>query len=464
MPPNLLAPTVVEGVNQLLMKNILTVLGLFALTAVLAQDMPLQPGKTYKDVTISADHEEKYALALDKNVLYKIVVLQQGVDVVVQMKDKSGKILTEIDSPNGTQGEEAFEFKPELKETYTLCIKRLDDPDSPLTGKVSVTLHKVSKAELARREQIRKELEPENKKTVLTLDIDHFWEAYDNLKICKTHSDSVASFQELYLDRATDGLLDFIKARNLTAEKYVRQVAGFPKFYNSVRQNTYEVKKAAPIIEEVFAHFREIYPAFKPVKVCFAIGVLATGGTVSERFVLIGTEISTSTKDCDLSEFNNNAFSKVLAGDPDIVQRIKNIVSHECVHIQQKNTYDPKAVKCDLLYAVMLEGFCDFVGEMIAGSHINTTVQAYGDLHEDELWKEFKIRLCDEKLSDWLYNYSSSKDRPADLGYYIGYKIAQEYYKNAADKTRALTDIIQMDNPFQFLEKSGYDQKIKKMQ
>lgn len=446
------------------MKNLLTILCVFALTAVLAQEKSLELEKVYKDITISADVEGNYALSLQRNALYRIVVLQQGVDVVVRLKDKTGRTLKEIDSPNGTQGQEAFEFTPELTGTYSLNVQRLDDPDSPLTGKVAIQCRKISKKEIARREQIRNELEPENKKTVLTLDIDHFWEAYDNLKNCKNFSDSVASFQELYLDRATDGLIDFIKARNLTAERYVRQVAGYPKFYNSVRQNTFEAKKAAPIIEEVFTRFRQIYPQFKPVKVCFAIGVLGTGGTVSDRFVLIGTEISTSTKDCDLTEFNNNAFSKVLTGERDIVQRIKNMVSHECVHTQQKKTYDPKAVKCDLLYAVMLEGFCDFVGELIAGSHINTTVQEYGDLHEDELWREFKIRLCDEKLGNWLYNYSTSKDRPADLGYYIGYKIAQEYYKNAADKTQAVTDIIQMDNPFQFLEKSGYDQKTKKHQ
>jgi hypothetical protein len=445
------------------MKNLLTLVCVFALTGVLAQEKFIESGETYGDITISEKTDVNYAVKLDKGEVYRFVVVQQGVDVVVYLKDKTEKVLVERDSPNGERGEEVIEFKAAIKGKYFLTIKRLDDANASKEGIVSVSFRKISKAELARREQIREELEPENKKTVLTLDIDHFWEAFDELKNCETHIDSVNTFQRLYLDRATDGLIDFIAARNLTAERFATTVGKFPKFYNSVRQNTYEAKKAAPVIEEVFQKFRELYPAFKPVKVCFAIGVLSSGGTVSSNFVLIGTEITASTKECDLSEFNNNALSSVLASEIEIVQRIKNMVSHECVHTQQKATYDANAVKCDLLYATIMEGSCDFIGELISGSHINATVQQFGDLHEGELWLEFKRQLCDDKLSSWLYNYSTStKERPPDLGYYLGYKIAQEYYRNAPDKSQAITDIIQMDNPLVFLEKSKYDQRAKK--
>jgi hypothetical protein len=446
------------------MKNLLTLLCVFALTAVLAQEKLIEPGKTYEDISVSQKTDVNYTLRLDKDEVYRIVVVQQGVDVIVHLKDETEKLLVKRDSPNGEHGEEIIEYKAEIQGKHILSIKRLDDPNASQEGTVSFSYRHISKAELARREQIRKELEPENKKTVLTLDIDHFWEAYDNLKNCQSHDDSVNSFQRLYLDRATDGLIDFIASRNLTAERFAKTVGRFPKFYNSVRLNTYEAKRSAMIIEEVFRKFRKIYPAFKPVKVCFAIGALSSGGTVSSDFVLIGTEITASTKDCDLSEFNNNALLTALASEIHIVQRIKNVVSHECVHTQQKASYNTNAVKCDLLYATIMEGSCDFIGELISGSHINISVQQFGDLHEEELWLEFKRQLCDDNLSNWLYNYSTSTaERPADLGYYLGYKIAQEYYRNAPDKSQAIIDIIQMDNPLLFLEKSKYDQKSKKL-
>ena len=67
------------------------------------------------------------------------------------------------------------------------------------------------------RKQIKKELEPENAKNATTIDIDHFWNAFDSLKNCRNFSDSVGYFQKLYLDKATNGMLDFMQARDLTA-------------------------------------------------------------------------------------------------------------------------------------------------------------------------------------------------------------------------------------------------------
>lgn len=63
-------------------------------------------------------------------------------------------------------------------------------------------------------------------------------------------------------------------------------------------------------------------------------------------------------------------------------------------------------------------------------------IKEYGDLHEKALWQEFKNSLCKNNGADWLYNGGTVKDKPADLGYYIGYKIAQAYYENAKDKNK----------------------------
>ncbi len=50
---------------------------------------------------------------------------------------------------------------------------------------------------------------------------------------------------------------------------------------------------------------------------------------------------------------------------------------------------------------------------------------------------------------------------PGDLGYYFGYRIAQAYYNRATDKKQAVVDIIEMDDPLLFLQKSGYDPRPK---
>lgn len=419
--------------------------------------------KNYLNIKIDKSADLNYKITLKKGILYKISVLQQEVDVMLILKDSNNQKILDKDSPNGKNGLETFEYLAPQTSDYYLVVNRLNHPGNPEEGKVSVNVQTVSKAEIQRRADIQKELGPENNETVQTLDIDHFWEAFDNLKYAQKHSDSVATIQRIYLDRATDGLLDFIKARSFTAEKFVKQIAARPKFYASVRKNTYEVKKAAPLINELFIKFKDIYPNFKPFKVCFAIGLVNTGGTVSDNFVLIGTEVSTSTKGVDLSEFKGSAFSKVLESEGDIVQKIKNIVAHECVHTQQKTPLDQNGVGCQLLGDVLKEGFCDFIGELIAGGQINKVAQTYGDQHEKELWKKLKDEMCTDNYKSWLYNYGTTpKDVPADLGYYMGYQIAKEYYNHAADKKQAVTDIIEMNNPLRFLELSKYDQKIKK--
>ena len=45
---------------------------------------------------------------------------------------------------------------------------------------------------------------------------------------------------------------------------------------------------------------------------------------------------------------------------------------------------------------------------------------------------------------------------PGDLGYFIGYRIAEAYYAKQADKVAALRDIIEIRNADDFLTRSGY--------
>jgi hypothetical protein len=416
--------------------------------------------KLYEKQTVSKANDLIFTTTLEKGDLYGISVKQNGIDVVVEVVDQNKQKLADKDSPNGSWGYEKMEFAPTTTATYFIQVKRLDEAGNPDTGEVTLKIKHFTKSDLIEREKIKKELAPENLKTVQTADIDHFWQAWDNLKNCKTYQDSLQSFEKIYTDRATDGFKDFMKVRDYTPEDYVEMARKLPKFYNSVRQNTLVTKKAEPLIEEVFQKFKALYPNFKPFKVCFAIGAMRSGGTVSDDFVLIGAEITTSTNKMDLSEIPFEALKKNLAGEEDIVQKIKNMVAHECVHTQQKTPLDTNSVNCNLLYQCMQEGFCDFIGELVTGSQINKWLLDYSNAHEKELWQTFKSQLCTQKTGDWLYNMSSVKDKPSDLGYYIGYKIAQSYYNNAVDKKQAVIDIIEMKNPLQFLEKSGYDKKF----
>jgi hypothetical protein len=438
-----------------------TLLALLVLTCSFTFAQTTRFNHPYENISIAKAANLVLKLKLEKGATYQFLVLQQGIDVMLVLSDETKKTILEKDSPNGSHGLEIAEFSPPESKEYSLTIKQFEEEGNADKGLISYYIKKFTKAELALKEKTKQELAIENNKNVLTADIDHFWEAVDNLKNCKTGWDSVLSFQNLYLDRATNGLIDFIRVRNFAAEEFVRTIAKYPRYYNSVRPYTYESKKAEPLIEEVFARLQSIYGNFKPFKVCFAIGVHRTGGTVSDRYVLLGTEMITTGKNVDYSELEVDWAPKDSTKEPDIPLRIKGMIAHECVHTQQKNKLDPKAVICNQLYSCLREGSANFIGELITGETNYSVVNEYGDKHENLLWDEFKSTLCSPNAQKWLYNGGTAKDRPADLGYYIGYKIAQAYYKNAADKTQAIQDIIDMDDPLTFLQKSGYDQQKK---
>src|ERR1700734_864030 len=98
----------------------------------------------------------------------------------------------------------------------------------------------------------------------------------------------------------------------------------------------------------------------------------------------------------------------------------------------------------------------DFVGEMISGGIVNRVQRAYGDAHRQALWEEFRKEMSGSDLSNWMYQGDKSRDRPADLGYYIGYRICDSFYRRATDKREAVRRILNMTDASEFLKESGY--------
>src|SRR5579871_200158 len=81
----------------------------------------------------------------------------------------------------------------------------------------------------------------------------------------------------------------------------------------------------------------------------------------------------------------------------------------------------------------------------------------FGDDHEQELWTEFSAAMHGTETNRWLYEGDKAQGRPADMGYYEGYKICQAYYNKATDKQAAVRTILEMKDPEGFLKESGYD-------
>lgn len=290
---------------------------------------------------------------------------------------------------------------------------------------------------------------------IYTSDIANFWIAYDKIQSTTDTIQRINFIQNLYIDKASTGLKGFIKARNFTASEWVKSFETYPKFWISIRPKTMSIIDNKEQIDKIFKKFRRLYSSFHQPEIYFTIGCFKGGGTVINGNLIIGSELAASDKTIDASELSQSNQDRMKMNTGVIFLTI-----HESVHTQQKL----KNENYSLLGNSLKEGSADFIAELL----INKTVEApyieYGNKNEKNLWQKFKTEMYQENLDDWLYNIRFIKDKPADLGYFIGYTICKTYYNNSKNKKQAIKEIIELDynnikKCEEFLKKSKYPEK-----
>lgn len=288
----------------------------------------------------------------------------------------------------------------------------------------------------------------QNKYVIETSDIDNFWNAYDKLENALNNQDSINIMQTEYIDKSSEYFKEFIRVRNFKAEEYIKLFKKYPKFWISIRKETENVTNRKSEIIKILDKYEQEIPNFKRPNVCFGIGCLRTGGTVSNNLILIGTEIAASTQDTEKSELSP-WLKSVIGTNGDIVV----MVSHETIHTQQKGGY-----LRDLVEHSISEGVADFLSEKISGIKINKVSYIYGVENDYELRKEFlnDYSINKNDISKWLYNGNNSKQRPADLGYYIGYRIAEELYNKSKDKKTVILNLLNRKKYLKIFKNSNY--------
>ena len=289
---------------------------------------------------------------------------------------------------------------------------------------------------------------------IVTSDLAHFWAAYD----AGGKNGSAGEFQSKYLDAASSGLRDFIQSRSLTASSLSQMVTAYPRYFASIRSSNLAFATDSAITARIRANFatiKSLYPPSVFPPVTLLIGRFSTGGTTSTNGMLIGSEFYSRTADTPLDELGTFQRTNVKSADS-----LPIIVSHEHAHILQGRANGILAhANKNLLEQSLMEGGADFIGERSSGGNINAWLWPIALPMESSLWTDFKSQMHGTDVSRWLYNQGSSTatpTRPGDLGYFIGYRIAEAYYMKQADKLAALRDIIEIRDADAFLAASGY--------
>jgi hypothetical protein len=287
--------------------------------------------------------------------------------------------------------------------------------------------------------------DPETAK-IVTSDIDLFWKAYDKAK----PENNLYVYRDEYLRKGSVGLKEFTRLRIGSSCNLVDSIEARPKYYAALRGLSLKIASYDNQIRAAFRKLKEIYPPAVFPDVYFVIGRMTSAGTLSDKGLFIGVDMFGRNPDAPLDELDS--WHKAVVAP---AERLPYIVAHELIHYEQKYSQDDS-----LLAKAINEGVADFVGELISGRNTNPHLHAYGDPIEKQLWLEFKRDMLGKDVNGWLYQGDQAKDKPADLGYYIGYKIAESYYKNSSDKKQAVKDILEIKDFQKFLADSRYEEKL----
>ena len=267
-----------------------------------------------------------------------------------------------------------------------------------------------------------------------TGDVDRFFEVYDE---AGGHP-AADVLQREYLDRGSVGLQQLARMRNVTGQSIADAIAARPGIYAEARDCLGVLPRVRNRLVVALRKLRDLYPGMRLPPITIAIGrgkPVGVGGR--DTGVQIGAEALCAT------DWMN----------PDIEDRFVRVIMHEYAHVQQAVAFS-EIEGATVLAASLEEGAAEFLTELTTGAISYAYLDGLVAGREREIETAFAADAHKTDLSDWLYN--STPQKPADLGYWVGYRIVQSYYHHADDKHAAIRDILEMTDPEEFRARSGW--------
>jgi len=283
--------------------------------------------------------------------------------------------------------------------------------------------------------------DPDGARFIAT-DVDLFWKTYAKLP---TAPDPAGLLRREYLDQGSVGLQDFIPNRIRSAAHLLEVIQRHPRYFSAIRENTLKAAGVEAAARHSFRAFKALYADAMFPDVYFVVGALDSGGTSSSNGLLLGVDLFGGGPGVPTDEMG--PWHRAVLHTP---ADLPSIVAHELIHFQQ--THAPRT----LLEKAFHEGSADFLAALIAEGNFNRATYDYGYAHGAELWRQFRAEMEGTDASRWLYGSSQQDGRPADLGYFVGFRIAQAYYGQARDKAQAVREILTSDDVARILAESRY--------
>jgi len=278
----------------------------------------------------------------------------------------------------------------------------------------------------------------QTKQTFITTDLNHYWAAFDQIVQTKDSAKQIQLIQDLYINKASEGLKQMILARGYTAAEYIQQINAYPLFWQSLRKNTTQLNQYYPAINQGIAQLKKAYPNLTPASIYFSIGAFRTGGMIHENKLLIGCEFSAADKTTFTKELPNALQTFYQLQNP--LKELALLCTHEYIHTQQKPLVN------NLLSSCLYEGIAEFISCKVTEQPSTTPAIAFGKANESKVVEQFVKDLFNFTNDDnWLWGRNANHLKLRDLGYYIGYEMAERYYNANKNKTAAIKTLIELD-------------------
>jgi hypothetical protein len=265
-------------------------------------------------------------------------------------------------------------------------------------------------------------------------DVARFYKVYD----AAGGHPTADQLQHDYLDPGSEGLHRLAMLRNVTGARIAATLAAHPEIYAGAERCMAVLPRVRLRLGNALRRLGQLYPAARFPPVTIAVG---RGKPVGVGSPVTGVQIGLE------------ALCAVAWLNPNVEDRFVHVIAHEYVHVQQVQALVDDAHPT-VLEASLIEGAAEFMGEMTSGDVSYSQLRAVTKGREKAIETAFVPDESSTDLSHWLFNSTIAK--PGDLGYWVGYRIVKSYYQHAADKRRAIADIIGMSDPKAFLAESGW--------
>lgn len=272
-------------------------------------------------------------------------------------------------------------------------------------------------------------------------DLHNFLAAFQKIN---AGADLAETLKTEYLDKASPALKNYMEDKEFDLKDFVEKFDSYKESYATLPEAPKQLAGQEENIRAALAGMKKILPRAVFLPVYYLVGI--TGGLHAEPSE-VGIRLAISR-----------------LGSPERLSKLHVLVVHETVHVQQflaigmdeyHRIYEDKQ---SLLAVSVREGVAEYLTYLITGEYSKQDVFDYIKKDEKGIWERFKSEMRNREFGDWLFAAPKDPGQPRDLGYIMGALIVESYYKNAADKEKALEEILKITDYEGFLAESRYGQ------